>query len=107
VGIAELFEIGFFEAFWNWSNPILTALVYSCAAVGVILHIILQKIWRRATARWLPIGLCVIGILISECAWHIVTGWGRLSLLLIYGLILCILLGAILAAALSSLKPER
>ena len=94
MGIAELFEIGFFTLFFNWSTPILTGIVYFCVFVGAVLQIILQKKCRNPIIRWSLIGFCGIGIIISECMWQAITGWDRLLIDIIYGAIICLLLGA-------------
>jgi len=107
MGIAELFEIGFFTAFWNWSNPFLTALVYFFVIVGVILQLILQKNCRKPTMKWLLIGLCGIGIIISECLWQVITGWERLAVDIIYGLTTCLLFGAVITILISALKNTK
>ena len=104
MGIAELFEVGFFTAFWNWSNPILTALVYFCVVVGAVLQIVFRKKCRNPIAKWLLIGLCGVGIIISECAWHTITGWERLGVIIIYGFIVCVMLGSILVSLFSVFK---
>lgn len=101
MGITELFEIGFFTAFWNWSNPILTALVYSFVIVGAILQIILQRKCRKSKTKWLQIAICGVAIVICECLWHAITGWDRLAIDIIYGLAICLLLGAIIATVTS------
>ena len=98
MGLIELFEIGFFTAFWNWSNPILTAAIYFCVAVGVIFQLVLQKKCSKPSMRWSMIVLFALGIIISECAWQVITGWDRLVIDIIYGLITCLLLGAIITA---------
>lgn len=97
MGFADLFEIGFFEGFWNWSNPILNTLIYFCVAVGFALQLILQKKCRKPAMRWSVIVLCIFGIIISECAWQSITGWERIGIDIIYGLIVCLLLGAVIA----------
>lgn len=107
MGIAELFEIGFFTAFWNWSNPILTALVYAFVVVGVIIQIILQKKCRKPKMKWLLIGACIVGVVICECFCQVITGWNRLAIDIIYGLAICLLLGAIIATVISVLKNRR
>jgi len=106
MGIAELFEIGFYTAFWNWSNPILTALVYSFVIVGAVLQIIVQKKCRKPKIKWLLIGICGVGIIVSECIWHTMLGWERLGVVIIYGLIVCLLLGAMITAVISALKSK-
>ena len=107
MGIAELFEIGFFTAFWNWSNPILTALVYAFVIVGVVIQIILKKKCRKPIMKWLLIGICGVGIIISECLWQAITGWERLAIDILYGLAICLLLGAIIATIISTLKSRH
>jgi len=107
MGIAELFEIGFFTAFWNWSNPILTALVYAFVIVGVVIQIVLQKKCRKPIMKWLLIGICGVGIIISECLWQAITGWDRLAIDIIYGLAICLLLGAIITIIVSAIKSRH
>ena len=94
MGLAELFEIGFFTAFWNWSNPILTAIVYAFVFVGALIQIILQKKCRRPIMKWLLIGLCGVAIVNCECLWQVITGWDRLAIDMIYGVVICLLMGA-------------
>ena len=107
MGIAELFEIGFFTAFWNWSNPILTALVYAFVIVGMFIQIILQKKCRKPIMKLLLITICSVGIIISECLWQTITGWDRFALDIIYGLTICLLLGAIITTIISAIKSRH
>ena len=94
MGIVELFEIGFFSAFYRWSVPVLTALVYLCVFAGAALQFVLEKRCRRPAMRWLIVGLCGIGAVVSECLWQAVSGWDRLGIDILYGFVLCVLLGA-------------
>lgn len=97
MGIIELFEIDFFSVLWDWDNGILTIIAYSCVIVGIVLQMILQKKYRKSLVKWLLIGICGVGIIISECVWHTISGWDRLGIDFIYGFIICVLLGAIIA----------
>ena len=106
MGILELFEIGFFTAFWNWSNPILTILVYACIAIGAVIQFVLLRKCRKPAMRWSLIGFCGIGIIISECAWQMITGWDRLGLVIIYGFIVCLLLGAGFTTSVSMIQKR-
>lgn len=101
MGITELFEIGFFTTFWNWDTPILTGLVYFSVIIGAVLQIFLQKMCRKPIMKWMLIGICGIGIVICECWWHNITGWDRITVDIIYGLVICLLLGAIVATVIS------
>lgn len=107
MGFIELFEIGFFTAFWNWSTPNLTILLYLCVAAGFALQFILQKKYRKPAAYWSIIILCAFGIIVSECAWQSITGWDRLGIDIIYGLIVCLLLGCVMAMVVSILKNKH
>lgn len=106
MGILELFEIGFFTALWNWSNPILTILVYACIAIGALIQFVLLKKCRKPAMRWSLISICGIGIIISECAWQMITGWDRLGLVIIYGFIACLLMGAAFTTAVSMIQKR-
>jgi hypothetical protein len=107
MGIAELFEMGLFTIFWNWSDPILTAIVYAFVIVGVIIQIILQKKCRKPKTKWLLMGICGVGIVICECLYQVITGWDRLAIDIIYGLVICLLLGAIITTIISALKNRH
>ena len=106
MGFLELFEIGFFTALWNWSNPFLTLLVYVFIVMGALIELILLKKCRKTITRWSLIGICGIGIVISECAWQMITGWDRLAIDIIYGIIVCILIGAAITAAVSMIRKK-
>ena len=97
MGFAELFEIGFFTAFINWSNWWLSALIYACAAGGFALQYFLLKKCRRAAARYWTDLLDAVGILFSEAWWHTVTGWDRLAVDIVYGFFVCLLIGHLIA----------
>ena len=107
MGITELFEIGFFTAFWNWSNPILTVLVYAFVIVGVIIQVILQRMCRKPKMKWLLMGICGAGIVICECLCQAIIGWDRLTVDILYGLAICLLLGAVITTVISTLRNRR
>ena len=106
MGILELFEIGFFSALWNWSNPFLTVLVYAFIAIGALIQYALFRKCRKPAMRWSLIGTCGIGIVFSECAWQIITGWDRLAIDIIYGIIVCLVIGAGIAAVTSMIRKR-
>ena len=103
----ELIEYGFFEAFWNWSNPVLTLLIYLCVLIGAVLQYLLLKKCQMKIFRFGLIGLCVIGILVSEYALIFITGWDSLGLLILYGFVICILLGAVLMTIIQWIKNRK
>lgn len=107
MGIIELFQIGFFTAFWNCSVPILTILMYLCVVAGFTIQFILQKKYCKSAICWSAIILCILGIIISECVWQSITGWNRFGVDIIYGLNVCLLLGAVIAKISSLFKNKH
>lgn len=106
MGFLELFEIGFFTALWNWSNPFLTVLVYAFIFAGAVIQLVLLRKCRKPVFRWSLIGICVIGIALSECAWHVITGWDRLAIDIIYRIIVCPAIGAGIAVVTSMIRKR-
>ena len=106
MGIIELFEVGFFTAVWNWSNPILTLLIYVCIAIGALVQLVLTRKSRKTVARWSLIVILGYAIILSECVWHTVSGWERLGLVIIYGFIICLTLGAGITTAVSMIRKR-
>ena len=97
MGITELFEVGFFTALWNWSNPILTAIIYGGIVLGFAIQFIIQLKSHRIFPCWIMIILCLLGVVVWECATQAITGWDRLAVLIFYGLTWCLLIGAVIA----------
>ena len=106
MGFLELFEIGFFTALWNWSNPILTGLLYLFIAIGALIQFVLLRKCRKPPMRWSLVGICGIGIVFSECAWQVITGWDLLAVDIIYGIIICLVIGAGITAAASMIQKR-
>lgn len=65
--IVELFEIGFFTAFWNWKVPFLTAAIYFFVFMGAAFQIILQKKCCIPKMEWFLITICAISINDERC----------------------------------------
>lgn len=107
MGFAELFEIGFFTAFINWTNFGLTAAIYACVALSFVLQYLLFKKCRRAVARYWTYALDLIAILICEVWWQAVTGWDRLGVDIIYGFFVCLLIGHLLAATVYWIRKKN
>ena len=91
--IVELFEIGFFTAFWNWKVPFLTAAIYFFVLMGAAFQIVLQKKCCIPKMEWLLITICVIGILLFEYLGRIIPGFGSLNATIYYGFLICVFLG--------------
>ena len=87
-------------------KPILTVLVYAFIVIGAVIQLILLRKCRAQITRWSMIGICVIGIVISECAWQMITGWDRLAIDIIYGIIVCPAIGAGIAIVTSMIRKR-
>ena len=110
MGVIELFEIGFFMAFWNWSTPILTVLLYFCVVVGFVLQFILEKKYRKSAVRWAILGFCICCIFISECVWQFSRDQicsDIINVDILYGSIMCLLLGVIIAMLISNFRNKQ
>ena len=82
-------------------KPIFDFLEYVFIVVGAVIQLILLKKCRNPVSRWSLIGICGIGIVFSECAWQVITGWDLLAVDIIYGVIICLVIGAVITAAAS------
>ena len=84
----------------------MTILEYVFIVVGAVIQLILLKKCRNPVSRWSLIGICGIGIVISECAWQMITGWDQLAIDIIYGIIVCLVIGAGIAAVTSMIRKR-
>lgn len=96
MGIIELFEVGIFHALWNWSSPILTLIVYSGFLTGMLIQFFFRKKHKPASSKWHFIYFCLASIVLCECVWHMFTGWERLTVDIAYGVVVCMILGALI-----------
>ena len=103
----ELIEYGFFEAFWNWSNPALTLLIYFFILIGAAIQYLLLKKCQKRVFRFGLIGLCTIYILVSEYAMIFITGWDRFGIIVLYGFVICILIGAVFMTIIQWIKNRN
>ena len=103
----ELIDFGFFEAFCNWSNPTLTLLIYLCVLIGAVVQYLLLKKCQKRVFRFGLIGLCAIYILVSEYAMIFITGWDRFGIIVLYGFVICILIGAVFMTIIQWIKNRN
>lgn len=103
----ELIEYGFFEAFWNWSNPALTLQIYFFILIGAAIQYLLLKKCQKRVFRFGLIGLCAIYTLVSEYAMIFITGWDRFGIIVLYGFVICILIGAVFMTIIQWIKNRN
>lgn len=107
MGFLELFEIGFFTAFFVPTNLYLTVPVYLCVIAGYLIQAVLIKKAKRWIWRNSLLCICLLGAVGCECVWHFITGWDRLAVDILYGFCLCLLLGAVLAKIVARIKRKK
>ena len=99
MGFIELFEIGFFTAFVNFSSPLLSAIVYFLVVLGFVIQFFLRKRWGLLVATASAAVLC-------EIAAQAITGWDRIGVLVIYGAVVCMLIGELIAFIVNLCKKQ-
>lgn len=104
--IAELFETGLFDMFLYFSEPYVWIPAYSCLVLGMIVQFILAKKCHKKVWRMSVLELGFIGILLCECIWHTKAGFGRLIVDMICLLLTSLLIGAMIAVAVSFLREK-
>jgi len=106
MGLSLLFEIGFLELFWTFAEWELSVMVYACVAVGFLIQALLLKCRHRAV-KWAFLVLGAVALVACELACHVITAWDILAVLFLYGAVLCLLLGAVLAVLLRRILKKR
>ncbi|MBE6114080.1 MAG: hypothetical protein E7191_03270 [Erysipelotrichaceae bacterium] len=101
----ELFEIGFFAGLFNWSNILLTLGIFLCILIPMGIHMFLLQKYPRIS-KYLVV-LSIIGVIALEIVCQMTTGWDRFAWLIIYGFVVCIFLGIILAYPISKYRTKR
>ncbi|MBQ8599157.1 MAG: hypothetical protein IJ411_03475 [Oscillospiraceae bacterium] len=100
----ELIDIGFFQCFFSFEeNPWLFTAGWIVLLLGAGLETLLlkkKKPWRLPAVLLL---LCVLGEVLCQC----ITGIELLAALILYGLAIVLLMGAVMALILHALIHRR
>ncbi len=107
MGILMLTEIGFWQLFWNFSAWELSVMLYGCVAAGFLIELIFLLKCRRAAVKRAFLALVILALIACECAYHLAAGWDEVAILFVYGGVLGVLLGAVLAVLLSKIWKKR
>ncbi len=106
-GILMLIEIGFFGAFIDLSNLYLTIPMYLLVLIGFGVQSLLLKCCRAGWRRWTFAAALLAGAAAGEIACAVITGWDLLGVLILYGFVLCLAIGALAAVARHWIKARR
>ena len=99
LGIMMLAEVGFFSVFFDWSTWLLSMAAWAFLLLGFAIQFLVLKLCRTLWKRRLFPGLGVLGIVAGELACQMITGWERLAVLVLYGCVFSLAIGAVLAFA--------
>ncbi|MBQ8648227.1 MAG: hypothetical protein IJ484_08805 [Oscillospiraceae bacterium] len=103
-GILMLVEIGFFAAFFDFANPYLSVPMYGLVLIGFLIHRLLLKRCRTRPGRWAFAGVLMAAAVCGELACAVITGWDLLGVLILYGFVWCLAIGAFAAAVWNTAK---
>ena len=99
LGIIMLTEVGFFSVFFDWSTWMLSVAAWACLLLGFSIQFLVLKLCRTLWNRRLFPLLLILGVIAGELACQLITGWDLLAVLILYGCVLSLAIGAVLAFA--------
>ena len=105
--IIELFNTGLFYMFICFSEPYVWIPAYFCLLFGLITQFVLLKKCHKKFWNKLVFMIGFIGVVICECIWHSVTGWGKLIVTMVCLLFTTLLFGAVIASIISFMKSKK
>lgn len=97
MGIIELVEIGFFEAFYNFSNWILSLLIYTFMFAGFGIQFLLMRKSPNSNLKWVFLVFLTVDAIIFEILYQVMSGWDLFAILILYGLMLSCMMGAVIS----------
>jgi len=99
LGIMMLAEVGFFGVFFDFSTWMLSVAAWAFLLLGFAIHFLILKLCRTLWKRRLFPMLILMGLIACELACQMITGWDLLAVLVLYGCVLSLAVGAVLAFA--------
>ena len=102
----ELIDMGLFEAFWNFSNPIFNALAYLFLIIGIIIQAICNNKAKKRKGKYGFLIICIVICLIFECIAPSFTWMDLFAIQIFYCFAVYLLIGAIIALVVSFIKSR-
>ena len=107
MGLIKLVKLGVFSALQDFSEPARSIALWAAFIVGIALQIVLNRKARKPEGRFVFAVIVVVLILICEF-----TQYGKLlpehpTVLFIYGLLVCMLVGLAIPAIVLWIKNMR
>ena len=97
LGIMMLAEVGFFDVFFDFSTWMLSAAAWAFLLLGFAIQFLLLKLCRTLWKRRLFAVVILMGLIAGELACQMITGWDLLAVLVLYGCVFSLAIGAVLA----------
>ena len=97
LGIMMLAEVGFFGVFFDFSTWMLSVAAWAFLLMGFAIQLLVLKLCRTLWKRRLFAVLILMGVIACELACQMITGWDLLAVLVLYGCVFSLAVGAGLA----------
>lgn len=96
----ELFDDGVFKAFYDFSDWELSLAVYVCTFIGFAIQAVIAEKSKNTLSKWIYLIFLVTGVTVCEILTQVINGWNQILVGLIYGIVICNIIGALIAAIL-------
>ena len=107
LGIMMLAEVGFFHVFFDFSTWMLSVAAWTFLMLGFSIQLLVLKLCQTLWKRRLFAVLILVGLVAGELACQMITGWDLLGVLVLYGCVFALAMGAVLAYAVYCLSTKR
>ena len=97
MGVMMLAEVGFFHVFFDFSTWMLSVAAWAFLLLGFAIQLLVLKLCRKPWKRRVFAVLLIFGVAVGEIACQMITGWDLLAVLVLYGCVFSMIIGAILA----------
>ena len=102
----ELIDMGLFEAFWIFSNPIFNALAYLFVIIGIVTQAICNHKAKKKMGKYgFPI-ICIVICLLFECIAPSFTWMDLFAIQIFYCFVVYLLIGSNIALGVSLIKRK-
>lgn len=102
----EAWEVGLFEAPFQWKNPYLFVAFWVVFLIGVGIQLLLLHKGKRRGAHWVFPVLMLIGLVSAEVGVQVITGWDMLLWLFLWFGCLTLLVSSVVAALIWKLRRK-
>lgn len=102
-GLQEVIEVGMMEVLYTPDVPWLFIPSWLCVLTGLLIQL---RCLKKAKAKWFLLFLAA-ALIACELACQLITGWDVLLFLILYGLAIYLLLGAVIGTSIHYLEKHN